>query len=109
MLRALYGARRRFSTACLRGIRQEPAISLGYSIAQLNSWLPSEGAQPRCVEQFLRRSVRFCGVITNVAVESDDVANERRQLGDGHILTPADINQLIAFIAFHQEDARIGE
>src|SRR6185312_3749124 len=95
--------------SCFVVARRSPATGVGEAVAQLDFGLPAEAAHQACIEQLARHAVGLVGRVAQPPFEADHLADERRELGNAHILAPADIDVALVGVALHQKDQRVGE
>jgi hypothetical protein len=90
-------------------VLDEPAIAARHTLPQRYAGPPAERLEPRNVEHLTRRAVRLARVEAQLSAEADHLAHDLRQLADRDVLTPADVEQLVAVVAVHQEQTGVGQ
>ena len=65
--------------------------------------------QARHIQQLARRAVGLARIEHDLARETHHALHQRRQLGDGHILTHAHIDDAFVLVALHQKQTGIGQ
>ena len=70
---------------------------------------PTERTQLGNVEELARGTIGFGGIKYETAVETDDSRDHFGQLGDGQILSGADVDVLVIGPVFDQKDRGVGQ
>ena len=93
----------------LRAVLQKPFVGPFDSFAQPDGMPPTQIVQFRDVEKFPRCPVGFGRVPGQLALESNDLANQFRQFADGDVFAATHVDDLSAVIFLEQEDASRGQ
>ena len=84
-------------------------VNLPDSRFKLDFRLPPQFTQPGSIQQFLRCAVRSFGIPIDAAFKTHNIGNYLRQLKDGLVPSPTDIDNFRFIVATHQKHTGIGQ
>src|SRR5204863_6199625 len=90
-------------------VREVPLVGSADAVFQADSRPPTGSLKPRNVEKLARRAIRFAGIESDAALVSNDALDQRCQFGNREILTATYVDDLVAVIAEHEVQSRIGQ
>src|SRR6266581_3304947 len=93
------------SSSChsLGSVRAIPFIRGSDSVFERDAGVPAERVKSRNVQQFARYAIEPRSVESDLASVVDHARDHRGELGDGEIFAHSYIEQIVAFVIFHDE------
>src|SRR5262245_40920858 len=88
-----------------------PEIFVGSNetIAQHNARPPTNRVEPADIDQFARSSVWLADIKCDLARVTHDFGDQPREIRNGNINTPADVDDVIGSVMLKQENAGISQ
>src|SRR5262249_24547323 len=95
------------SGSYMRVVFEITAVRLLDATSQGGPGCPSQRAQSRNVEKLARSAIGLRDIEPQGALEPNGCANERRELTNRNILSPAYIDRALILVPVHQKEAGI--